>query len=82
MSWLTVIWNDEPGGNVEHIAANGLTTENVDHALSNPVRHTVSRSTGRPALYGFTQDGRFIFVAYDEIDEDTIEPITAYEVRQ
>jgi len=82
MSWLTVIWNDETGGNVEHIARNGLTPDDVDQALLNPVRHTVSRSTGRMALFGFLPDGRLIFVAYNEIDEDTIEPVTAYEVKR
>jgi hypothetical protein len=28
-----VIWDDEPGGNVEHVAENGLTPDEVDEVL-------------------------------------------------
>jgi hypothetical protein len=30
--------------------------------------------------YGFTPDGRYIVVVYEEIDHDTWYPVTAYEV--
>jgi hypothetical protein len=29
---------------------------------------------------GYTEDGRLIFVVYEEIDEVTVYPVTAYEV--
>jgi uncharacterized DUF497 family protein len=79
--FLTVIWDDSPGGNVEHVAAHGLTPEEVEDVLQAPnTTFTVSRSTGRPVAFGYTRTGRHILVRFDEIDETTVEPITAYEV--
>jgi hypothetical protein len=46
----------------------------------NPSRHATSKSTGRPCVYRYTADGEYIFVVYEEIDDVTIEPITAYPV--
>jgi len=31
-------------------------------------------------VYGFTPDGRYIVVVYEEIDSSTLYPITAYEI--
>src|SRR5437773_1797917 len=45
-----VIWDDEPGANVDHIAEHGLTPDEVDEVLMNqriPVGH--SKSSGQPA---------------------------------
>jgi uncharacterized DUF497 family protein len=81
MSFLTVIWDDSEGGNVEHVAAHGLTPEEVDDVLHDPdSTFDVSTSTGRPVAFGFTRTGRHIMVAFEEIDAMTIYPITAYEV--
>ena len=44
-----IAWDDEdsPRGNVQHIAANGITIEEVEQVLHDPAnRPTVSRSTG------------------------------------
>ena len=75
-----IIWNPEPGGNVEHIAEHDLTPEDVEAVLFNPVAHDISRSSGRLMVYGFTPDGRYIVVVYEEIDAGTLYPVTAYEV--
>jgi hypothetical protein len=77
-----VVWNDEPGGNVEHIAEHGLTPEDVEEVLFSPLDRDVSRSTGLPIVFGFTPDGRYILVVYEQIDEVTIYPVTAYEVEE
>ena len=54
---------DDPRGNVQHIAANGLTIEEVEQVLHDPAnRPTVSRSTGRPAVFGTTATGKDILV--------------------
>jgi len=79
----TVIWDDEPGGNVEHVAENGLTPDEVDEVLLDdtiPTAH--SASTGRPCKFGYTSTGKHIIVIWDELDEDPrmIYPVTAYEV--
>jgi hypothetical protein len=60
--WQQVIWNEEPGGNVEHVEGHGLTVEDVEHVLS--AHEGVSRSSGRPCVFGFTPDGRYIIVVY------------------
>lgn len=48
--------------------------------LFNPVADAVSRSSGRPIAFGFTSDGRYIAVVYEEIDDCTLYPVTAYEM--
>ena len=75
-----IIWNPEPGGNVEHIAEHDLTPDDVEAVLWHPVAHDISRSSGRPMVYGFTPDGRYIVVVYENIGQDMLYPVTAYEV--
>jgi hypothetical protein len=79
----TVIWDDQPGGNVEHVALNGLTPDEVDEVLldnSIPIGRT--RSTGRPCRFGWTSTGKYIIVVWDVVLDDppVIRPRTAYEV--
>jgi hypothetical protein len=33
-----------------------------------------------PCAFGTVPDGRYIIVVYERIDEDTINPVTAYEI--
>jgi uncharacterized DUF497 family protein len=80
MPWYEIVWNYEPGGNVEHIADHGLDPEDVEAVIYDPLETTISRSSGRPVVTGYTPDGRLIFVVYEEIDETTVYPVTAYEV--
>jgi hypothetical protein len=80
MKWTHIIWDSAPGGNVEHVEAHDLTTDDVDHVLENPISTGISRNSGRPCVYGYASDGRYIVVIYGEVDEDTILPVTAYEV--
>jgi uncharacterized DUF497 family protein len=82
MQFLQVIWDDEddPAGNVQHLAEHGLTVEDVEHVLENPTEETVSDATGRPCCFGYTPGGDYILVVYESVDRDTIYPVTAYEV--
>jgi len=75
-----IIWDDEPGGNIEHIEEHGLTVDDVEHVLASPESAGASRSTGRPCVFGTTPDGRPIIVIYEVVAADTIYPITAYEI--
>jgi uncharacterized DUF497 family protein len=75
-----IIWNEEPGGNVEHVEEHGLTIEDVERAMAGPEREGKSRSSGQPCVFGYACDGRYIIVVYERLDDDTIYPITAYEV--
>jgi hypothetical protein len=74
--WRQIIWNEEPGGNVEHIEEHGLTVDDVEHVLANPDREGASRSSGLPCAFGTVPDGRYIIVVYEGVDANTIYPVT------
>lgn len=82
MRYSSILWDadDDPDGNVQHLAEHGLEVEDIEWVLGSPSSEGTSESTGRPAVWGFTLDGSYIIVIYDEIDEDTIRVVTAYEV--
>lgn len=82
MAYFEIIWDDEPGGNVEHIAEHDLSAEDVEEVILNPVDHDVSRSSGLPIVFGFTPDGRYILVVYEKISDVMVYPVTAYEVEE
>jgi uncharacterized DUF497 family protein len=82
MSWLHIFWDVQPGGNAEHVADHGLDIEDVEHVLRNPEEYGVSRSSGRPMIFGRTPSGERIVVVYEELDEDTVYPVTAYAVEE
>lgn len=76
-----VYWDldDDPHGNVRHIPIDEhLTKDDVEHAAGNATWIGVSRSSGLPILMGPAIDGRTLAVVYEEIDEDTIRPVTAW----
>jgi uncharacterized DUF497 family protein len=79
MDWSQIIWDDSPGGNVEHIEKHDLTTDEVDHVLQNYDSKSLSRSSGRPCVFGYVPDGRYIVVIYEE-ENGTVIPVTAYEI--
>ena len=81
MAWFELIWEwDEPEGNVAHIAEHGLSPEDVEHVVENSIAKEKSRSSGRSMVFGYAPDGRRIAVVYEEIDDITLYPVTAYEV--
>ena len=82
MAFLWIIWDeeDDPLGNVRHIAEHGLTTEEVEAVLNDPDSADRSDSSGRPSVFGFTTAGEYIIVIFETIDEDSVYPVTAYHV--
>jgi uncharacterized DUF497 family protein len=80
MPWFQFIWDESEGGNVEHVAEHDLTREEVEYVVQNPECLLKSRSSGRPALKGYTADGRYVFVAYEQVDPMTVYVVSAYEV--
>jgi uncharacterized DUF497 family protein len=82
MGYLRILWDDprDPYGNVQHISDNGLSVDDVELVLENPVSNGFSKSTGRPCVWGYTVEDLYIIVVYDELDEETIRVVTAYEV--
>jgi hypothetical protein len=79
MEWLHIQWDHLPGGNVEHVEEHDLTTDDVDYVLANYESKASSGSSGYPCVFGYTPDGRYIIVIYEEYN-DTVIPVTAYEV--
>ncbi len=70
MPYDSILWDlpDDLEGNVQHCAEYGITDSDV------------SRSSGRPVVFGETLAGRHLMVVYEDIDADTVYPVTAYDV--
>jgi uncharacterized DUF497 family protein len=82
MAFDAIIWDldDDPDGNVQHCGEHGITTEEVEEVFQNATDADVSRSSGRPVIFGDTNSGRHLMVVYEQIDADTVYPVTAYDV--
>jgi uncharacterized DUF497 family protein len=79
-----VIWDleDDPDGNVQHIAEHGVTVEEVEEVLADPDNSTeASESSDRLVTFGETAEGRYLAVVWETALEDalTIYPVTAYD---
>ncbi len=79
-AFINIIWDED--ANVAHIAEHGFDPEDVEYVLNNWESDGFSQSSGRPCVFGHTLDGDYIIVVYEQIDEDTIYPVTAYEVNE
>ena len=79
---VTIIWDldDDEEGNVEHIAQHGIDKQDVANVFDHPVAFSVSDASNRPMVFGYTIDDRYIVVVYEQIDPDTVYPVTAFEV--
>lgn len=77
MAYFDFLWTDEI---VEHIAEHGISQDDFEHVVCQPRSKGYSHATGLPAVWGHTSDGRYIMAVYEELDETTILPVTAYEV--
>ncbi len=82
MMSVTIIWDldDDEEGNVRHIAQHGIDKADIAHVFDNPVGFDTSDSSNRPMVFGYAIDDRYIAVIYEQIDGDTVYPITAFEV--
>ncbi len=89
MVWFDVLWvmpedaDCVDDSNVEHIAQHGLTMEDVEHAIENPLGDERSSPTSeRKIQTGYACDGSLIDVVYEGIDDVTIYPVTAYRLEE
>jgi len=78
------IWDleDEPDGNVQHIAEHGLTIEEVESVFRDRGSRTeTSRSSGFPITFGTRHTGRYVVVVWEQVEKEPlcVRPITAYE---
>ncbi len=79
-----IAWDDEddPSGNVQHLAQNGVSMEEFELILTDyDSRRGRSRSSGRNTAWGGLPDGREIVIVYDieSTNPLVIRPVTAYE---
>lgn len=79
---LTIIWDldDDEGGHALHIREHGLENDDLAHVLYYPAGKGISDSSRRPMVFGYTLDGRFVTIIVEQVDADTVYPITAFEV--
>lgn len=77
MPYYDFLWTDEI---LDHLAEHGISADDFEEVVTNPKRTGKSRSTGNPASWGYTKDGRYIIAVYQKIDFGTVVPVTAYEV--
>ena len=88
MDFDFVEWDseDEPRGNSQHIADNGLSIGEVEDVLYDPQSRPVqSRSSKRPALDRQTSTGKTIIVIYERHNDAGIlvlRPVSAYEIEE
>jgi len=79
MPYFEFIWTIDI---VQHLAEHGVSQEDFEHVVCFTSNKGYSRSSGLPAAWGHTMDGRYIMAIYEELDHLTILPVTAYEVRE
>ena len=77
MAYFEFLWADET---IEHLAEHGISPDDFEQVFSHPSSKGYSRSSSLPAVWGYTEDGRYIMAVFEELDEITILPVTAYEV--
>ena len=73
MPFNSILWDldDDPDGNVQHCGEHGVTKEEVEEVFQNASDADISRSSGRPVVFGDTSTGRHLLVADEEI-ADTV----------
>ena len=84
--WIAqILWDldDDPDGNVQHIAEHGITIEEVEDVLYAAEDFVASYSSGRPITFGETSTGKYLAIVFDVVEEDplAVYPVTAYETK-
>ena len=85
MTTISVIWDsdDDPAGNVQHIAQHGVTKDEVEEVLDDHYHdYFISREEPyNPIIFGDTTTGKFIAVLFEVVDPDLprVYPLTAFD---
>ena len=84
MANVECVWDldDDPDGNVQHIAEHGVTVEEAEEVVRNCYGDAVaSQSSGRPTVFGWTSTGKYLAVIFENVDEEMpqVYVVTAYE---
>ncbi|MDP1799689.1 MAG: hypothetical protein Q8K78_19505 [Planctomycetaceae bacterium] len=75
MPWFDYFWYTE---NVQHLAEHGVTPEEFEEVVT-AARWIETSSSGSDMVRGSTAAGRFLVCVFDQIDDVSVIPITAYE---
>lgn len=81
--FISIHWDleDDPEGNVQHIAEHGISQDEVEDVLQDlGNRVEPSRSSGHPLVKGRTRTGRHIAVVFLRLDPVSAYPLTAFEL--
>jgi hypothetical protein len=65
---MRFIWDleEDPEGNIRHIAEHGITQEEVEEVVSTHHQTAVaSRSSGLPTTFGWTSTGKYLCVVFE-----------------
>lgn len=76
MAWLEYLWTPEAE---KKLAEHGLTTDDFEHVMASNNRFVKSKTSDRLIRRGQTEAGDWIVCVYEEIDDITVMPITAYK---
>lgn len=77
MPWYLFLWDVETE---VHLADHGVTPEEFEEVVCDPDSVGESRSSARNIAFGYTSSGKYLACLYELVDEDTVLPVTAYEV--
>jgi hypothetical protein len=79
MPYYFFVWTSDI---IHHLAEHDVTPDEFEEVVSHPEFEDVSRSTGRPVAFGSTSKGRYLCCVFKRLDDDVIEPVTAYDVEE
>lgn len=80
MAFYFFQWTDDVE---QKLADHGLSPDDFEAVVSDPVSVDRSRSSGRRGAFGNAPDGRYIVCFYELLDDGiTVIPVTAYEVSE
>ena len=77
MPYYDFVWTDDI---VRHIAEHGVSQDDFEHVVCHPSSRGYSRSSGLPVAWGYTADDRYIMAVYEELDQISVLPVTAYQI--
>jgi uncharacterized DUF497 family protein len=76
MPFYFFLWNET---NEEHLGEHGVTSDEFEAVVCDPESEDHSRSSARIVAFGEIH-GKFLACVYEMLDDDTVLPVTAYEV--
>ena len=78
MPYYFFIWNDLI---VEHIAEHGVAQDEYEEVVCDPDEVDPSHSSDRHIAFGETSTGKYLACVYELLDDDTVLPVTAFEIK-